>query len=355
MSRPFPFFSICIPNFNYAHYIGITIQSILDQSWPHFEIIVADNASIDNSIEVVNSFDDPRIKLIRNPLNIGFAPNLDRATETATGDYIILVSSDDTLKLGALEAYAKIIQSYGDDSQNLVLSSSLDIINGQGSVIGQKPVIAESQKKIMAKLGRYPLISDEEKEIYFGYDLLTLVFQGSLSNIGKFVSTCYSKTLYDKVGGYRSTMSVIPDAQFSQKLMFHNPIVIFILKPLFQYRIHSTNFYSQIFNHVLLYCDKYKLTQTYSNSDLSPLGITNAQLKKNFTRHWCINRVLISLLKGKTMQGFRAWSFGWSAYPDIMARHPITWVNLIILPFSPICGLFYKLLKFILNFIKFKN
>ena len=56
-------FSICIPNFNYAQYIGETIQSVLDQTYQNFEIIIADNASTDNSVEVVQSFDDNRIRL----------------------------------------------------------------------------------------------------------------------------------------------------------------------------------------------------------------------------------------------------------------------------------------------------
>ena len=53
-----PFFSICIPNYNYARYVGETIQSVLDQSFQDFEVIVADNASTDDSVQVVRSFQD---------------------------------------------------------------------------------------------------------------------------------------------------------------------------------------------------------------------------------------------------------------------------------------------------------
>ena len=59
-------FSICIPNYNYAQYVGETIQSVLDQSYENFEIIIADNASEDDSLNVIKSFNDPRIKLIEN-------------------------------------------------------------------------------------------------------------------------------------------------------------------------------------------------------------------------------------------------------------------------------------------------
>ena len=51
-----PFFSICIPNYNYAHYLGETIESVLNQNFEDFEICIADNASNDNSWEVINSY-----------------------------------------------------------------------------------------------------------------------------------------------------------------------------------------------------------------------------------------------------------------------------------------------------------
>ena len=96
-------FSVCIPNYNYEKYIGKTIQSVLDQCYKNFEIIIADNASTDNSIKVVRSFKDDRIIIIKNNYNIGFSPNLDKATENASGDYLILLSSDDLMSLGTLK------------------------------------------------------------------------------------------------------------------------------------------------------------------------------------------------------------------------------------------------------------
>ncbi len=107
-----PLFSICIPNYNYAHYIDQTIDSVLSQTFQDFEIIIADNASTDNSLEVIQSYDDPRIKLVLNQYNVGFAPNLDRATENTTGQYILLLSSDDIMKPGALTRYAEAIYVY---------------------------------------------------------------------------------------------------------------------------------------------------------------------------------------------------------------------------------------------------
>ena len=79
-------FSICIPNYNYANYIGKTIQSVLSQSYSNFEIIVADNASNDDSVKVVKSFNDNRVIISENNYNIAFSPNLDKATKDVDGD-----------------------------------------------------------------------------------------------------------------------------------------------------------------------------------------------------------------------------------------------------------------------------
>ena len=59
-------FSILIPTYNGAEYLGETLRSILSQSFQNFEIIIQDDASTDETIEVIRSLDDPRIKIFSN-------------------------------------------------------------------------------------------------------------------------------------------------------------------------------------------------------------------------------------------------------------------------------------------------
>ncbi|MGB0177514.1 MAG: glycosyltransferase family 2 protein, partial [Owenweeksia sp.] len=75
MSEKSPLFSICIPNFNYAGYIGRTIESVLNQSFRDFELIIVDNASTDDSMEVIRGYkeQDARIRVFENKFNVGFA------------------------------------------------------------------------------------------------------------------------------------------------------------------------------------------------------------------------------------------------------------------------------------------
>lgn len=127
-----PTFSICIPNYNYGHFIGDTIKSVLAQTYPHYEIIVADNASTDNSVELVQSIRDERIRLIRNRYNIGFAPNWQRATMFACNDFINLLSADAQMKPNALEVYAEVLTKLGGDAQHAVLFSQAEVFNNRG-------------------------------------------------------------------------------------------------------------------------------------------------------------------------------------------------------------------------------
>ena len=60
-----PLVSVIIPTYNHAHFLGDALQSVLDQKYDNLEIFVIDNHSLDNTDEVVSSFQDERIKLLK--------------------------------------------------------------------------------------------------------------------------------------------------------------------------------------------------------------------------------------------------------------------------------------------------
>lgn len=96
-------FSILIPTYNGAELVGETLRSILSQNFQNFEILVQDDASLDDTVEVVRKFNDPRIKISRNEKNLGYPGNLASLAQKATGDIIYLMGQDDILGEGALE------------------------------------------------------------------------------------------------------------------------------------------------------------------------------------------------------------------------------------------------------------
>ena len=338
-------FSICIPNYNYANYIGKTIQSVLDQSYGNFEIIIADNASTDDSISVVNSFNDDRISIQINNYNIGFAPNLEKATSKATGDFVILLSSDDIMNPGALEEYAKIIQNYNGAENQLIIMSGCDVIDSKGNLIGEKLPMTGDVLKFLRSEG---LMLDINKEEYNFEGLYIL--KGLLSNrfqpAGQFLTTCFSKKLFDKVEGYNSILSVFPDAHFSHKMLFENPLVIYKNKKLFGYRIHNKNNLTDINNmsNIKSLTDCYHLTLLYSNELLDKLNLNDSLLKVTFIKNICILPSLHSLLRGGGKKSFQLIAFAFAAYPLITIKDFKTYILLLLFPLTP-------MLK-IINFIR---
>ncbi|DAB29786.1 MAG TPA: hypothetical protein CFH84_07495 [Sulfurimonas sp. UBA12504] len=115
---PNPKVSVLITAYNYGHYIGDAIQSVLDQTFDDFELIILDNQSTDDTIDVVNTFieKDTRIKFIVNKTNIGMFRNYNEGLLHARGEYIKFLNADDKFHPQILEKFVKILDKYHDVS-----------------------------------------------------------------------------------------------------------------------------------------------------------------------------------------------------------------------------------------------
>lgn len=89
--------SICIPTYNSSRYIRETIKSVLDSNYTDFEVVVNDNASADNTKDIVGSFKDRRIRFYQNRSNLGPTRNWNCALQKASGEFIGLLYSDDLI------------------------------------------------------------------------------------------------------------------------------------------------------------------------------------------------------------------------------------------------------------------
>jgi len=89
--------SICLPVYNGQRFVAAAIESHLKQTFPDFELIISDNASTDATEFICRDFArrDARIRYVRNPVNLGCAPNFNRAFEFVRGKYIRWAAHDD--------------------------------------------------------------------------------------------------------------------------------------------------------------------------------------------------------------------------------------------------------------------
>ncbi|MFA6436284.1 MAG: glycosyltransferase [Candidatus Gracilibacteria bacterium] len=104
-----PFFSVIMPALDRAYCIKRSLQSVLDQKFQDFEIIVFDAGSRDGTAEVARSLNDPRIKVGTYPMSKGVNFSRNRAIEMATGEWMVLLDSDDQLAPGAFDVIKKDI------------------------------------------------------------------------------------------------------------------------------------------------------------------------------------------------------------------------------------------------------
>src|SRR6201996_6721490 len=135
-----PSVSVLITCFNYGAYVSQAIESALEQTYPPSEIIVSDDASQDNSCEVVESYVTRGlgVKLLRNPHG-GMAANLNAAYRNCSGDIIVLLDADDTFLPGKIEAVVNAFRA-----------------NPQAGFAIHRAVLVDNQRRAR---GLYPLLS----------------------------------------------------------------------------------------------------------------------------------------------------------------------------------------------------
>lgn len=133
---PNPLVSVVIPNFNYGRFLEDCIRSVLNQTYANVEIILVDDGSTDNSLEIASKYSDSIHILTQSNQGVNAARNLGIAK--SRGDFIALCDSDDYWEPHKLEM--QINKFYEDYKVGLVYCNVITI-NHQGQKISQKPAL----------------------------------------------------------------------------------------------------------------------------------------------------------------------------------------------------------------------
>ena len=119
-----PLVSVVVPTYNHARYLGRALQSVLNQTYTNWEIIVIDNHSTDNTDEVMARFIDPRITYLKIHNNGIIAVSRNAGIRLAKGEWIAFLDSDDSWKKDKL----KVCFEYMNDKIDLIYHS-LEIVS----------------------------------------------------------------------------------------------------------------------------------------------------------------------------------------------------------------------------------
>ena len=107
-----PKVTVLMPTYNVAPWVEEAIRSVLRQTYRDFELLVVDDASTDNTLDVVRSIDDPRIRIASFPDNVGLADNLNRGLDIITTELVARMDGDDIAEPDWLETGIHILDTH---------------------------------------------------------------------------------------------------------------------------------------------------------------------------------------------------------------------------------------------------
>lgn len=167
-----PKVSVIIPTYNRAHPVGRAIESVLNQTYQDFELIVVDDGSTDNTEEIIKEFQlkDNRIIYLKHDENKGGSAARNTGIKASKGEYIAFLDSDDEWLPEKLEIEIRILN---DDRNLIICSTGYTFINEKnGVIIGSSKVQEEriSQKIVLRGqcITTNDFIADKEKVIKVG-------------------------------------------------------------------------------------------------------------------------------------------------------------------------------------------
>jgi glycosyltransferase involved in cell wall biosynthesis len=208
-----PKISVCIPTYNCARYLREAIDSVLQQEFDDYELVICDNASTDDTPEICHSFDDAHVRYVRFQERTNQAGNFNRCLNEATGEYLTLLHADDFLLPGFLADRAK---SFEDDPDLGFVFGAVVIVDADG--------IAASIRN------RWP----EDRTFKTGELLDSLLFGCIVSP----PSLMVRKSCADKAGLFRTDLTWGHDWEWTLRLA-EQFAARYTSNPLAAYRVHA--------------------------------------------------------------------------------------------------------------------
>ena len=203
-----PIVSVIIPVYNNEKYIKETIESVLNQTFTDFELLLIEDCSTDNTLECIRNIEDERIRLYQNDENKGIAYTRNVGLKKAVGQYIALIDGDDIMTPERLQMQLNL----------LTTNPHIDCCAGQGVLINAKSEEIGSLNKVSGDLN------------------LILIFQNVVIN----PSLTFRKSIIYKIGYYED-YSPAEDYHFILKAVFNEFHFFNMTEILIKYRVHDSN------------------------------------------------------------------------------------------------------------------
>jgi len=221
--------TVIIPNYNHGKFLQKRIETVLGQSFKDFEVIIMDDTSTDNSVDIINQYSsNPHVKniLINNTNSGNTFLQWEKGIKAATGKYIWIAESDDYAESTFLEKLVPVLesnnnigiaysQSWKVDKDGNIQNSLLQHTAGLSTQHWEKSYLAPGQKEV---------------EEY-------LLFINSIPNAS---AVLFKKSIYEKAGGIEPEIKKCSDWLLWMKMLLHSD-VYFYAEHLNYFRFHPNS------------------------------------------------------------------------------------------------------------------
>lgn len=207
--------SVCIPTYNSALFLRECLDSVLTQTFADFEIVVSDNGSQDNTLSIIKSYRDDRIRVFSHSENHGMTWNFNFALHQAKGDYIKLLMSDDALSPDCLQEQAATLDR---DSSLALIGCARELMGASSGSLGTLRWFKSPVKLSAANL-----------------KLLALIFGNVL---GEPTAVMFRRITADRTGPFKDGLSTLIDLEMWLRLSDEGA-ALYLPKPLCRIRQHS--------------------------------------------------------------------------------------------------------------------
>ncbi len=227
-----PLVSACVPTYNGAEFLAPCIESLLAQSLKDIEIVISDDGSTDETLEIIRSFADPRIRVLPTSTRAGMAGNWNRCIGEARGKYVCLVAQDDLVKpqwaerlSGLLEAHPEADLAFGRRDFEISDENAREVTGGFFTT--EYPAMLKPFYDSIDTVIPPQLIVDAAMKHRFEVNL-----------IGEPSFTMVRSEHHATQAGYNLEMKQMLDWEFATRFFAEKPI-LHCAEVLGSYRIHS--------------------------------------------------------------------------------------------------------------------
>lgn len=271
-----PLVSVVIPSYNYAHLITRAVESVITQKYQHWELVICDDQSQDNSLELLDRYRaDPRIQIYINEANLGLYGNVVRCISYTKGELIKILMADDWLHADYLQETISMFERYPTIGFSSVRTELIDSENRTIRVYAE-PVADKS---------------------YYTRNEMMIQTMYHINPIGNPSRVIFRRKAYEEVKGFDLSIEYCTEYEMWLRMLenWDCAVVPKVLSYEWQHQHNATKLYV---------------------SDARHIFTAEQMFTKLFAQH--------SFFKDKTFRQQRVWLFGLYDYWNAALRHSLS-------------------------------